>query len=448
MKALSFRAHQKQLELIYDVAPEVPEAVLGDPGRIRQILVNLVGNAIKFTERGEIVVRIEEEKQVANETLLHLSVRDTGIGIPEEKQKQIFDAFSQADGSMARRYGGTGLGLAICVRMVEKMKGRIWVESTAGVGSTFHFTIALTTQDVSRRSNPVEPEQLHDVHVLIVDDNSTNRQVLEGMLSRWGMKPTAVEGSSAALLALEIAMSTGRPFPLILLDSHMPGIDGFTLAEEIRKNPRLVSATIMMLTSAGYLGDATRCRQLGIAAYLVKPIRQGELLNAICAVLSGTPESAVPLVTKHTIHEGGRRLRILLAEDNAVNQTLAIRLLEKRGYEVTVAANGRLAVEATLNRNFDVVLMDIQMPEMDGFEASAAIRQRERHEGGHIPIIAMTAHALKGDEERCISAGMDSYVTKPIRPAELFAAIANVTVADNTSQEILAAKGHEGKPVL
>jgi CheY-like chemotaxis protein len=289
---------------------------------------------------------------------------------------------------------------------------------------------------------------LHDVHVLIVDDNSTNRQVLHGMLSRWGMKPTAVDGSSAALQALEIAKGMGRPFPLILLDSQMPGMDGFALAEGIRKNPRLVGATIMMLTSAGYLGDATRCRQLGIAAYLVKPIRQGELLNAICAVLSGTPESAIPLVTKHTIHEAGRRLRILLAEDNAVNQTLAIRLLEKRGYEVTVVANGRLAVEATLNRNFDVVLMDIQMPEMDGFEATAAIRQRERLEGGHIPIIAMTAHALKGDEERCISAGMDRYVTKPIRSAELFAAIANVTGADHANQEILAAKSHEGRPVL
>jgi PAS domain S-box-containing protein len=448
MKALGFRAHQKRLELIYEVAPEVPEALLGDPGRIRQILVNLVGNAIKFTERGEVVVRIEEEKQTANDAILHVSVRDTGIGIREEKQKQIFEAFSQADGSMARRYGGTGLGLAICVRMVEKMKGRIWVESAFGAGSTFHFTIALTIQDLAlRRPKHVEPKHLHDVHVLIVDDNSTNRQVLHGMLSRWGMKPTAVEGACAAMQALEVAMSRERPFPLVLLDGQMPEMDGFALAEEIRKNPRLVGATIMMLTSAGYLGDASRCRELGIAAYLVKPIRQDELLNAICAVLRGTPQAAAPLVTKHSIHEGRRRLRILLAEDNAVNQTLAVRLLEKRGYSVTVVANGRLAVEAVLKQDFDVVLMDIQMPEMDGFEATATIRAKQELAGKRVPIIAMTAHALKGDEERCIRAGMDRYVSKPIRPAELFAAIGSLTGADGPDQQLLAERESETRPV-
>jgi signal transduction histidine kinase/DNA-binding response OmpR family regulator len=429
MSALSFRAHQKQLELVYDVAPEVPEALLGDPGRIRQILINLVGNAIKFTERGEIVLRIEEESQTANETYLHFSVRDTGIGIPEEKQKRIFEAFSQADGSMARRFGGTGLGLAICVPLVEQMKGRIWVESAPEKGSTFHFTLMLTIQDAaSRQTKPVEPEELRNLHALIVDDNATNRQVLRGMLSRWGMRPTAVEGGRAALQALEVAMSMGNPFPLILLDGQMPEMDGFTLAEEIRKTPELVGATIMMLTSAGHLGDAARCRELGIAAYLVKPIRQSELLNAVCAVLRTAPQKpATPLVTKHSLREDRRRLRILLAEDNAVNQTLATRLMEKRGYVVTVAANGRLAVEAEEKEDFDAVLMDVQMPEMDGLEATAAIRGKEKLAGGHIPIIALTAHALKGDEERCIAAGMDGYVSKPIRSAELFAEIERVT---------------------
>jgi two-component system, sensor histidine kinase and response regulator len=310
-----------------------------------------------------------------------------------------------------------------------------------------HFTIALTMQDLaSRRPKRVEPEHLHNVHVLIVDDNSTNRQLLHGMLSRWGMKPTAVEGARAAMQALEVAMSTERLFPLILLDGQMPEMDGFALAEEIRKNPRWVGTTIMMLTSAGYLGDASRCRELRIAAYLVKPIRQGELLNAICAVLRGTPQPAVLLVTKHSIHED-RRLRILLAEDNAVNQTLAVRLLEKRGYSVTVVANGRLAVEAVLKQDFDVVLMDIQMPEMDGFEATATIRAKEKLAGTRVPIIAMTAHALKGDEERCIRAGMDSYVAKPIRSAEFFAAIGRLTGADGPDQQLLAERESETRPV-
>jgi signal transduction histidine kinase/DNA-binding response OmpR family regulator len=439
MKALSFRAHQKHLELIYDVGPEVPEALLGDPGRIRQIVVNLVGNAIKFTERGEIAVKIESEKQTADQVFLHLSVRDTGIGIPPEKQKQIFEAFSQADGSMARRYGGTGLGLAICVRMVEKMNGRMWVESTDCQGSTFHFTIALAMQACAERQpKPVESDHLLDMQALIVDDNSTNRQLLHGMLSRWGMKPTGVAGGQAALATLEAAMNAGHPFPLILLDGQMPEMDGFTLAEEIRKNPRLVQATIMMLTSAGYLGDATRCRELGIAAYLVKPIHQNELLSVIRAVLRGAPQPSIPLVPKPEIQQDRRGLRILLAEDNAVNQTLAVRLLEKRGHHVTVAANGRLAVEAAQKNRFDIVLMDIQMPEMDGFEATAAIRANEKLAGTHVPIVAMTAHALKGDEELCISAGMDSYVSKPIRSADLFAAIGSLTGANQKDQEVLA----------
>jgi len=422
MMALSFRAHQKRLELVYEVQPEVPEALLGDPGRIRQILINLVGNAIKFTEHGEILVSVDEQSSGSATTTLHFAVKDTGVGIPVEQQEKIFEAFSQADGSMTRKYGGTGLGLTISVRLVEMMGGRVWLESQPGRGSTFHFTVQLAVQDTaSARPIPLQPEQLRDLHALIVDDNFTNRRVLHGMLTRWGMRPTSVEGGRAALQALEIAKSTGHPFPLILLDGQMPDMDGFALAEQIQKDPGLLAVTIMMLTSAGHLGDAARCRDLGISAYLVKPIRQTELLDGICQALK--KESITknrPLVTRHTLQENKHRSRVLLAEDNAVNQTLAVRLLEKRGYSVIVAGNGREAVEAFENNQFDVVLMDIQMPEMDGFEATAAIRAKEKLAGGHVPIIAMTAHALKGDQERCISAGMDGYVSKPIRTSELF----------------------------
>jgi PAS domain S-box-containing protein len=427
MKSLSVRAHQKGLELIYDVQPEVPEALIGDPGRIRQILVNLVGNAIKFTEKGEVFITVEEESHEDAVSCLHFMIKDTGVGIPKEKQGKVFEAFSQADGSMARKYGGTGLGLTICTRLVAMMGGAIWVESELGQGSTFHFTVRVSGQDGSaQRSAPLQPEQLRNLHALIVDDNFTNRKVLTGMLTRWGMKPTAVEGGRAALQALEVAKSTGRPFPLILLDGQMPEMDGFTLAERIKKDPELVGATIMMLTSAGHLGDAARCRELGISAYLVKPIRQGELLQGICDILNLSTQKKAPLVTRHTLREARNRARVLLAEDNAVNQTLAVRLLEKRGYVVSVAGNGLQAVAAVDKQDFDVVLMDVQMPEMDGFEATLAIREKERLTGAHIPIIAMTAHALKGDEERCLSAGMDAYISKPIRTNDLFATIERV----------------------
>jgi signal transduction histidine kinase/CheY-like chemotaxis protein len=435
MQALSFRAHQKDLELVYEVRPEVPEALLGDPGRIRQILVNLVGNAIKFTERGEIVVSVEEqlEQQTADQTTLHFSVRDTGIGIAADKQAKVFEAFSQADGTMTRKYGGTGLGLAICTRLVELMHGRIWLESEPGRGSTFHFTIRFGLQDSpTPRHAPLQPSELQNMHALIVDDNYTNRRVLEGMLTRWGMRPTATDGGQAGLQALQVAKSTGHPFPLVLLDGQMPDMDGFRVAEMIRQDPSLAGATIMMLTSAGHVGDAARCRELGISAYLVKPIRQGELLNAICAILQKAPQQSPDrLVTKYTLREERHRNRILLAEDNPVNQKLAVRLLEKRGFEVTVAGNGRAAMDALESGTFDAILMDVQMPEMDGFETTAAIRAKEKSTGAHIPIIAMTAHALKGDQERCLAAGMDAYVSKPIRTSELFKTIEDQLSATN-----------------
>jgi signal transduction histidine kinase/DNA-binding response OmpR family regulator len=428
MKSLSYRAHQKGLELIYEVHDDVREALLGDPGRIRQIIVNLVGNSIKFTEHGEICVTVSQESESSDSAQLHFAVKDTGVGIPADKQSKIFEAFSQADGSMARKYGGTGLGLTICTRMVGMMDGRIWVESEPAKGSIFHFVISLAVQqNAATRPGLCDPSHLRDLHALIVDDNFTNRRVLHGMLSRWGMKPTAVDGGRAALQAIEVAGNAGRPFPLILLDGQMPEMDGFTLAQHIQKNSQLLNATIMMLTSAGHLGDAARCRELGISAYLVKPIRQGELLAAICHLIDQTPQKELePLVTRHSLREERNRIRILLAEDNAVNQTLAVRILEKRGYSVVVAPDGQSAVDAYRSGGFELILMDIQMPGMDGYAATAAIRDLEKQSACRIPIVAMTAHALVGDQERCLASGMDGYVSKPIRTSELFSVIERV----------------------
>jgi signal transduction histidine kinase/DNA-binding response OmpR family regulator len=426
VKALSLRAHQQGLELICHIASDVPDALVGDPGRLRQIVVNLVGNAIKFTVRGEIVVQAEVEPQMERDVCLHFSVADTGIGIPPEKQRAIFKAFTQVDGSMARKYGGTGLGLTISSRLVEGMGGRIWVDSQPGKGSAFHFTVRLGQQErQATRTVSAELVELFNLAVLVVDDNATNRLILEGMLLKWKMRPTVADGALPALNALQQAQGAGEPFPLVLLDAQMPAMDGFALAERIKQNPELAGAVIMMLTSAGQRGDAVRCRELGIAAYLTKPIKESELLEAIRAALGAPPqmEARPVLITRHSLREGRQRLRILLAEDNTVNQVLAVRLLEKRGHRVTVAADGRQAVAALERQPFDLVLMDVQMPEMDGFQATAVIREREKTLGSHVPIIAMTAHAMEGDQKRCLAAGMDAYLSKPIQARDLFDAV-------------------------
>jgi two-component system, sensor histidine kinase and response regulator len=437
MKFLSVRAHQKGLELIYDVLPEVPDRLIGDPGRIRQILVNLIGNAIKFTERGEIMLHVGEDSREAAATCLHFTVKDTGVGIPKEKQETIFEPFSQADGSLSRKYGGTGLGLTICKRLATLMGGAIWVESEPGQGSLFHFTIRLPVRHASaQRSETLPWERFRGEAALIVDDNLASRTVLTGMLTRWGMKPVAVAEGGAALQALQRAESAGKPFPLVLLDGQMPGMDGFTLAGLMRKNPALVRGTIMMLTSAGHLSDAARCRELGISAYLVKPIRPEDLLPAITNVLKPAPREKPQLTAPQTLGEIKSRPRVLLAEDNAVNQKLALRLLEKQGYVVTAVGDGREAVAALEKERFDIVLMDVQMPEMDGLEATVAIRERERSVGVHTPIIALTAHALKSDEERCLSAGMDAHTSKPIRTKELFALIEKFLEQASSSNSI------------
>jgi PAS domain S-box-containing protein len=446
MKTLAPRASGKGLELVYQTPPRLPRDLVGDPGRLRQILVNLVGNAIKFTERGEVVVHVETQSQTEDGVELHFAVTDTGIGIPREKQELIFAAFAQADNSTTRKYGGTGLGLAITSQLVKMMRGRLWVESEPGQGSTFHFTAHFGLGKVPTKPHALrETVCLRDMPVLVVDDNATNRRILEAMLTHWLMQPSLADGGWAGLAAMEQAKDAERPFPLVLIDAQMPDMDGFTLAQRIKESPGLAGATIMMLTSAGQRGDVARCRELGIAVYLIKPIRQSELLEAILVAL-GRPsrEGEQPTVlTRHSLREARRKLRVLVAEDNAVNQELAVRLLEKQGHTVAVAGNGQEALEAlekATSRGFDVVLMDLQMPEMDGLEATAAIRQKEKATGKHLPIIAMTAHALKGDRERCLAAGMDDYVAKPIQAKELLAAVEGAVLPAVETRESVPAE--------
>jgi CheY-like chemotaxis protein len=352
---------------------------------------------------------------------------DTGVGIPPEKRKLIFDPFSQADTSTTRHYGGTGLGLTISARLIEKMGGRVWVESEVGRGTQFHFTIRLgaVAADGIVIGTIAPPEILIGVKVLIVDDNRTNRRILEGMLKRWEMKITSAEGGEEALVQLSGAWEAREPFGLILMDMHMPKMDGFGLVERIRQRPELSTAMIMMLTSAGHRGDGERCKELGVSAYLLKPIRQSELREAIARVLGAREQmGAIPLVTRYSLadaREPGASLRVLVAEDNAVNQLLISRMLEKRGHQVEVANNGRAALTAMEKETYDLVLMDVQMPEMDGLEVTQAVRkqEKERADGSHQAIVALTAHAMKGDQERCQEAGMDDYLSKPLRPQEL-----------------------------
>jgi CheY-like chemotaxis protein len=422
MKTLSLRAHQKGLEIASDIHPDVPNLLVGDPGRLRQVIVNLVGNAIKFTEKGEVAVFVQVESRAEDEIELHFIFSDTGIGIPAGKQAAIFEAFTQADGSMTRTYGGTGLGLTICARLVELMRGKIWVESEVNQGSRFHFTARFGLQRTRVPGTVAkDPEVLHGMRILVVDDNATNRAILLKMLAAWHAIPTAVESGARAITTLQEAQGLGRLYPIILLDAQMPEMDGFALAECIKRNPVWKTATVMMLSSAGQHGDAKRCRDLGVCAYLTKPVRRAELLDAILKALGGraAEETTPDLVTRHSLRESKSRYRILLAEDNSVNQVLALRLLEKRGHTVKVAGNGREAVSALQNGSFDLVLMDVQMPEMDGFEATAAIRRQEKISGNHLFVVAVTAHAMVGDKERCLEAGMDDYITKPIRPTEL-----------------------------
>ena len=425
-KTLAASAHQKALELACDISPEVPVMVSGDPIRLRQVLLNLIGNAIKFTPQGEVIVRVEAQAASGREIPLHFQIIDTGIGIPEDKQKVIFEAFSQADGSSTRKYGGSGLGLTISSRLVEMMGGRIWVESKPGEGSNFHFTICtgLPSDTTCSTSPSFSVPKLQGLPILVVDDNSTNRLVLRGMLENWGMKPTLARNGEEALSILHSSQPSA--FSLVLLDYHMPGMDGIAVAKEIGKHPEFGSPTILMLSSGGGPGEAREARTAGIAMCLFKPFKQSELLAAIFKVQNKTTAVHAEDRTRTPVDvEGaGHPLHILLAEDNAINQLLAVRLLEKRGHSVVAVKNGREAIDAIENESFDLALLDVQMPEMDGLQVAARIRQREKETGwGHLPLIALTAHAMSGDRERCLAAGMDGYVPKPIRLQQLYEVI-------------------------
>ena len=420
VQSFGLRASEKQIELACHIAADVPDDLVGDDLRLRQVVVNLVGNAVKFTAHGEVIVEVKSEPAGEGQCRLCISVRDTGIGIPDQQQALIFESFAQADGSTTRRFGGTGLGLAIAARLAGLMGGSISVESKPGVGSTFHFTAVLGTQHVARPA-PACDDDLPDLRVLVVDDNRTNCLILEEAVAGWQMKPTTVNNGLSALEALRQAVTQGQPFNLVLLDAVMPEMDGFEVARRYRAEPCLAGATIMMLSSADRDSDAVRCRELGIVCYLRKPITTAELHEAIKKALGHqpllTPRQAS---TSSSLTKGlTRKLTILLAEDNVVNQRVALGMLERRGHTVSVAANGADALAALAVQRFDIVLMDVQMPELDGIQTTAAIRQTELGSCRHIPIIAMTAHAMKGDRERCLAAGMDDYLTKPINPNSL-----------------------------
>lgn len=446
VEALALKAHEKGLELACYIQPDIPDSLIGDPGRLRQVLVNLMGNAIKFTEQGEVVINLEKASSYENGVELKFSIKDTGIGIARNEMKYLFKSFSQVDGSYTRKYGGTGLGLAISKQLVELMRGTIWVESKKGEGSTFYFTAVFELDREAVQESRTGVEDLKDLEVLVVDDNKTNRIILRNMLKEWDVSVALAEGAEEGLAILKKRSITNRPIELILLDAQMPEINGFTLVERIKNDPMLNKATIMMLTSSSLRGDAARCRELGISAYLIKPVKKSELYEAIVCTLNQAKEEK-KLVTRHTINEkdinGGKQglpdkkervLNILLAEDNYINRKFAATLLEKRGWRVAAVQNGREALEALKMETFDLVLMDVQMPEMDGLEATQAIREKEKQTGGHIPIIAMTAHCMTGDKEKFLESGMDFYLAKPVKAEELYTVIENILLGDSINE--------------
>ncbi|MBZ5659425.1 MAG: response regulator [Acidobacteriia bacterium] len=446
VKILGLRARQKGLELQSQISPEVPDALLGDPGRLRQILFNLIDNAIKFTERGRVTLRMEVDSRSEREACLHFSVADTGIGIPREKQLLIFEAFTQADNSITRKFGGTGLGLSISSRLVELMDGKIWIESEIGRGTMFHFTARFGLQKQSARKIPARSD-LKGTRVLLADDLPTSSRLLELMLLNCDMQPVVFNSGREALAALTQAAIDGQPFPFLLANTNLAELDGFRLAKEIKLNPEIAQTQILLFTSEGLAGDAARCRELGVSAYLTLPVDQATLTEAFIAALDARtagPDRAV-LATRHSLREGTQNLRILLAEDNTVNQILADRLVRRRGHSLVIVNNGREALDALDREHFDLILMDVQMPEMSGLEATAAIRQKEKSAGSRIPIIALTAFAMKDDRDRCLEAGMDDYVTKPIEQAALFEAIERLTGVASAQNALATAESNAGE---
>ena len=414
---LAGRAHEKKLELVCHIEEDVPEFLIGDAFRLQQILTNLLGNSIKFTESGQILLNVQRKGEYDGVVELLFAVSDKGIGIPEDHQQRIFDAFSQVDSSMARKFGGTGLGLSISSRLVQLMGGRIWLESTPNEGSTFYFTILFKKQSKEKTMPQASPVFLEGKSVLVVDDNPINQKILLQNLAQLSMKAEAVSGGAEALEVLQEHLEQAAPFALAIIDIQMPDMNGFTLIEKIRQHPRLTQLPVIILTSVGLPEDKERSKRLGVHAYLLKPCRQKDLVKSISTVFVQTaPAEAQPEMPRL---EKKAKLHILLAEDNLVNQKVAQKLLEREGHSVVIANNGREAVEKCGAEDFDLILMDVQMPEMDGFEATAKIRARERGTARHIPIMALTAHAMKGYSEKCLDAGMDGYVSKPFTITQL-----------------------------
>ncbi|MGQ0734779.1 MAG: response regulator [Acidobacteriota bacterium] len=440
-RLLALKAAEKGLELACDIAAEVPDALIGDPGRLRQILINVIGNAVKFTTEGEVVLRVAVEHRTRDLVTLRFSVRDTGIGIPTDKLTDVFDAFTQADSSTTRRYGGTGLGLAIARRLVDLMSGRIWVESEVGRGSTFHFTAAFHGLADTERPGVPESAVIDGLRVLVVDDNATSRRILQQMLASWRLKASAVATASSALTVLRRAAATPDRFDLVVADGDMPRLTGFSLAERIRGDQRLAQLPIVLLTSVARPDNASRAAAAGVNACVSKPVKHSDLLEALDAMAGGVmrrssarPPSAAPPTPL-------RSLRVLVAEDNAVSRKLVTTLLEKRGHHVESVVNGREAIAAVTGKGrkaFDIVLMDVQMPEVGGLEATEAIRGRERRSGRRVPIIALTAHAMPGDRQRCLDAGMDGYLTKPLDADELIDAVEHIGVGPSAAKSVQA----------
>jgi len=432
MKTLALRAHEKGLELACQVGQDVPDGLIGDPGRLRQIVLNLVGNAIKFTHRGEVVVRILNDECTRDLVRLHLSIQDTGIGIPRELQEILFSPFTQAVAADEGR-PGTGLGLSISSQLVKMMNGRIWLESEVGRGTTFHLIVPFQRHHGPlSRPVPISLDRLQRLPVLVVDDNRTNRRILEEMLLNNRMRPTAVESAQSAMMHMAGAMARGESFPLVLIDANMPDTDGFELAARIRTNHDFRDTALIMLTSTGQRGDAGRCREFGIDVYLNKPIEESDLIRAIQVVLGtkGVETDTAPLITRHSLRQSNIPLKVLVADDDLISQKVAARLLEKGGCHVTVVGDGEAVVETVKRESFDLILMDIQMPRMNGLEATGCIREMEKGSGRRVPILAMTANAMKGDRERCLALGMDGYISKPIRTRELYDAIEWIVAVD------------------
>ena len=445
VKLLAPRADQKGLDLSCRIAPDVPDALIGDAGRLRQVLLNLVGNAIKFTDKGEVAANVWVDRRGTDEVWIRFTVRDTGIGIPEDKQWEIFGAFVQADASTTRRYGGTGLGLTISTQLVEMMGGRMWLDSEPGKGSQFHFVARFGIARDAVAGSPPATSNLRDMRVLVVDDNATNRFILEEILASWQMKASSVDNATAAIESLQQAADQGNPFQLLLTDALMPDVDGFSLAQQVSRDARLGRPRMILLTSAG--APVVKGRAANIfAAQLVKPVKQSDLLDAIVSSstqptparqkradrgASPSPERSAP----RSVRQADRSLHVLVAEDNPTNQTLVSALLKQKGHRVSIVGDGRLAADRAVLEPFDIILMDVQMPEMSGLEATALIRDHERTAGGHVPIVALTARAMAGDREQCLAAGMDAYVSKPLRAEELFATIDSLVASEPTPRD-------------